>query len=272
MTSLRRAAALVVAVALSLTAATPALAADSGSTKVALTSSGQLLRSFEGLLKHRYGSRQVCATYNSGRRWHFTSGSCVPAATFEPYVYTFASPINADLRLSTYDFRKLHVGRHLHVVLVAGHPLACTRRPGTFLVSAEPFSLKCSTPGGRTYVDVPTRSTKVALTTEGRLTREFEALLRQRVGSREVCAHRNRDQWDLNSTCWAQSLRYAYTFTATRKTPLHTSRRTYPVSQFGNAQPLLVGGREVASSAHPGEILVEIPTFTTFTLTFDTPR
>jgi hypothetical protein len=116
-----------------------------GPAAVVLTPAGKLTRSFESLLKRRYGARDVCA-FNTKDRWHFTSGLCSPLSRYSFYDPTFAHPpAQTDLKLSARHYGGLRLG-NVETVLVGGHPIACLHHRGTFLVivPGPSFSLDCS--------------------------------------------------------------------------------------------------------------------------------
>jgi hypothetical protein len=125
-------------------AASSAGAATSGR---ALTSNGNLLERFEGLLHSTFGSKQVCERAKAGPAV-FVANGCSPLATYEPYLDTFEHPTNTILRLSHREPRDF--GNYPRVILINGETVRCNtgKHPKYLITYADTasFSLSCQTP------------------------------------------------------------------------------------------------------------------------------
>jgi hypothetical protein len=239
----------------------PLTAASLAPAKPALTSSGQLLQSFEGLLKHRYGSRQVCAYSDGASRWHFSATTCSPLSTYSPYEYTFREPRNTDLRVSRRSFRGLVLDGGARAVLVGGHPIGCDAWPGMYLGADANFSLRCVSPdpGDRRSGLVRATSASVSLTATGRMLRSLDELVFQQYGVAGACAHMDGYfRWSLTSAPCRHARPYFPTFTSTRTPALRLSPLRHGGIGVGNAAVVLVSGHPVLCSLHRGMYLTRV--------------
>jgi hypothetical protein len=236
----------------------PLTAASSAPAKPALTSSGQLLQSFEGLLKHRYGARSICAYSDGASRLHFSATTCSPLSTYSPYEYTFNSPRNTDLQVSRRSFRGLVLDGGAQAVLVGGHPIDCEGWPGMYLGADANFSLRCVSrdPGDHRSGLVQPTSTSVSLTDTGRLLRSLDELVFQQYGVAGACAHTDGyGRWSVTSAPCRSAKPYLPTFTSTRTPALRLSPLRHGGIGVGNAATVLVSGHPVVCSLYHGTYL-----------------
>lgn len=114
----------------------------------ALTSSGGLLWSFEGLLLDVFRSRSIGVQY----RFNFAcSGRCYPASRYSTFTFTFAHPVNADgLTVSSVKASSPpNFGNYPLPIEIKGRLVFCNRAHTRFLVDygdSVSLSLGCLAP------------------------------------------------------------------------------------------------------------------------------
>jgi hypothetical protein len=115
--------------------------------RVHLTSRGQLLKQFEGLLRSRFGSKVVCERAKPGPAV-FVANGCTPLADYDPYFYTFSHPVNTTLRLS--HRRPMDFGNYPRVIRIGRNSVRCNSgKHPKYLITysdASSFSLSCQAP------------------------------------------------------------------------------------------------------------------------------
>jgi hypothetical protein len=123
-----------------------------GNSRVALTSQGRLLRSFEALLRETFGhravSRTACGKHCSALDFS-CAGECSPLATYLPYWYVFAQPGETTLHLSSRNPASLFFGNYPVPILVRRRAVACDAQGRRFLAAyadAASFTLACLAP------------------------------------------------------------------------------------------------------------------------------
>jgi len=140
---------LAATMALIATAAWPPvlLAAHHALHPRAVTLHGRLLWEFETLLRASFGDRPVYVTSNMD---FSCSGTCIPAAKYSPYRYTFRITTPSDLMLArTTHASGLRFGNFATAVLINGHMIRCEQREKRFLITfrnAVSFTLGCLAP------------------------------------------------------------------------------------------------------------------------------